>query len=111
MPREGMEDAEGVCSIWHYRDKRTGTAVFNNPEVGQIALHKERLGSQIVSHEVTHAMFGVMARKKLDLTKHVLEDKTPGVLTYDSLEEKCCRIVGDMCRAIYSRLDKEGLLN
>ena len=86
------EHIGGICQRWHI-----DTKPLNGQTVAHIHLHKEGLGSGLVSHEATHAALHI----------YMLSNK---LKTLDNNDEPLCYTVGDIVSKIYKQLWKRGIL-
>lgn len=72
---------------------------YKTPEMGEILIPKARLGSEVISHECTHAALGWAQRIKLDpMTKPSRSQS--GILAASSAEERFCYGLGQMVRQL-----------
>jgi hypothetical protein len=83
-------------------------------ELGDILLVTSHLGTGVITHELTHAMFGWANRKRLvDLQERRVANSPKmhrGTHHKDSVEEQCCYALGEMARDLVTQLYKRKLL-
>lgn len=95
-PRSVGRNWSGMCSTWGSRRSK---------EIGEILLWEKRLSGEIVSHECTHALFGLLWRYKCAAPNPLKRNCGP-----NSREEWCCSVVGNMVRAIYDQIYKRKII-
>lgn len=72
---------------------------------------RKRLGSEVTSHEFTHAMFCFAERRNFDLgqTREHLWGKPKAVLDTEGVEERCCYALGRMYRQFVQKCLDAGI--
>lgn len=75
--------------------------------------HKQCIGIEVVSHELTHAAFAFADRRKLPLEQTLAKDYQMGgskaVMDQDGPEERFCYALGQMCRQFTQKCYDLGL--
>ena len=80
----------------------------------ELNFYRNGIGTEVISHEFTHAAFCWAERRKLDLS-HVIGDhnwkvrKRSQSMPSDSVEEQFCYALGRMCRQFVSKCYDLGL--
>ena len=103
MPARVGRSMGGIVTSWRRASfkRRQGRTL---PEMGEIALAKNFLGSEILSHEATHAALGWARRIRLDPT---IGGVGPNVSDF---EERFCYGLGKIMRGIVLALYDRRLL-
>lgn len=85
------------------------------PLFAEVNFHRGYIGTGCVAHEFTHALFCWAERVKLNLSEitakagsYKRRSKSRS-LNADSVEERCCYVLGDMVRQFVLRAHKLGL--
>jgi hypothetical protein len=103
----GLCRSSRTIRIYGIGDKRKDRMT---PCIGEIHFCKKWLRSGIIAHELTHALFGWMAERRLTVaTAHPL-DRSGGKLKRNSSEEIACHAMGEMYRQVCVELTKSKLI-
>jgi hypothetical protein len=103
-PRQIGRFCKGLVRTWtriSFKGRRSWTA----PEMGEIVLAKNWLGSELLSHESTHAALGWARRRKLNLQA---EGRGRDV---SREEERLCYGLGKIMRGLVNGLHRKKLLH
>lgn len=75
--------------------------------------HRRRIGIEVITHELTHAVFAFADRRKLPLAETVNKDWRTGtkgqVMDQGGPEERFCYALGQMCRQFTQKCYDLGL--
>jgi hypothetical protein len=100
--RHGRSEAHGLCSSLTVQ-KYTGTRWRTLPIFAEVNLYRERLGMEVVTHELFHATAAWGRRVRFDFARLDADDSV------NAAEERMAYVHGALCRQFVCRAERARL--